>query len=59
MELNIVNGAFLDVVCPLASRILNFYIVPRGGKVPLHNQVAGQMGRLGHDNREESGCARS
>ena len=23
------------------------------------NQVAGQMGRLGHDNREESGCARS
>ncbi len=35
MELNIVNGAFLDVVCPLASRILNFYIVPRGGKVPL------------------------
>lgn len=38
MELNIVNGAFLDVVCPLASRILNFYIVPRGGKVPLHNQ---------------------
>ena len=42
----------------------NFSIyVPRGGKLPLlniaQNQVAGQMGRLGHDNREESGCARS
>jgi len=40
-----------------------FYLVARGGKVPLltlhKTKVAGQMGRLGHDNREESGCARS
>ena len=28
---------FWDVVCTLASRFLNFYLCPRGGKVPLLN----------------------
>ena len=60
------SGKFLLMICAstIAAPSLNFYLVARAIEFPIADidtitKVAGQMGRLGHDGREESDCARS